>query len=378
VKIPVRSRLLGPLTTLGIGGRAEVIELSDMRDFRAVVAYARARGTRPVCLGLGSNVLVADSGLEAPVLRMTTRGITVRSWRRMDRVLLTVEAGHPLPDLVDFALAEGLVGMETLAGIPGTVGAMPVQNVGAYGQDTAGSLVSVSAWDWWQQRRAVMTARECRLGHRRSVFKRSSRWTILRVTFALTRSRLSRPVHYRELADALAVPPGTRLAASDVVAAVLAIRRRKGMVLDIGDPDTRSAGSLFVSPVLRADQATHLRRAGASVHRHPDGTTRVGPGWLMHAAGFRLNQAMGPGVRLSGKHYTLVTDGMATSASFARAAATLRERVRQHTGIEMTAEPDLLGDDPGYAELCRPRAAGTSRVACAGGHQWRPPAYVVD
>ncbi len=343
---------LGPLTTLGIGGPAELLELADVRDFPGVVADARAEDSRPVCLGHGTNVLVGDSGLEVPVLRMATRGIRLRGRRGAGRVLVTAQAGHPLPDLVDTVVAEGLVGMETLVGIPGTVGAMPVQNVGAYGQDTAGSLAWVSAWDWERHRRVVFTAGQCRFGHRRSRFKRSTRWTILQVAFALTRGRRAAPVRYRELTGALGVPPGSRPPVAEVVAAVLAIRRGKGMVLDGGDPDTRSAGSLFVSPVLHRDQAVRLRRAGASVHRHPDGATRVGPSWLLRTAGFRLGQAMAPGVRLSGKQYTLVTDGTATAAAFACAAWTLRERVRQQTGITMTAEPDLLGDEPLYASLC--------------------------
>jgi UDP-N-acetylmuramate dehydrogenase len=345
--------MLGPLTTLGIGGPADVIELSALEEMPTVAEQCYARAVWPVSLGHGSNVLVADAGVDVPVLRMATRGVRVRADRKSNIVFVTADAGEPLAKLIEFVITERLTGIETLSGIPGTVGAMPVQNVGAYGQDTAGTLVSVAAWDWRRRRRVLLSASACHLGHRRSIFKRSRQWTILRVTFRLARSRLSQPVNYLELAEALQVRRGTCVAVADLVEAVNAIRRRKGMILDPTDPDTRSAGTVFVSPTLSSRQAADLRRVGASVFRHPDGLTRVGPNWLMRAAGFRLGQVMDQGVRLSTKHYTLVTSDTATSASFARAIWRLRERVRTTMGINMVAEPDLLGCEPLYAELCR-------------------------
>jgi UDP-N-acetylmuramate dehydrogenase len=332
---------LAPLTTLGIGGLATVMDLTDANDLPDIIDLVAAFDTKPVALGWGSNVLISDVGTNAPVLLIRTTGITAR--KENDQVLVTVQAGHALPDLVDFALAEHLIGIETLAGVPGTVGAMPIQNVGAYGQETADTLIQLTAWDWQTQTLVTLSAQDCRFGHRTSLFKRSQRWTILDITLALTPSRQSAPIVYSELATALDVTLGTRLAASDVAAAVVAVRRRKGMVLDPSDPDNRSVGSIFLSPSIDEDQADNLRSKGASPHTYSDGLTRVGASWLLRETGYQLGQQFVPGVRLSTKHYTLVADHGATAANFATTAAQMRQQVRQTTGVTVTFEPDLIG-----------------------------------
>lgn len=342
--------LTAPLTTLMIGGPADVLELEDARDFPEVVEEARVRRTRPACLGGGSNVLIADAGTTDPVLLIRTHGIRI-DYGNDTRTLVTVEAGHSLGDLVDFTVEHGLIGLETLAGIPGTVGAMPIQNVGAYGQETADTVVAVTAWDWQKRSMVDLTHAECGFGHRTSLFKRSHRWTILRVAFALTPDRLSAPVVYRELLDPLGIPIGTRLPVSDVVSAVLDVRRRKGMVLDPNDIDTRSVGSIFLSPSVDPAQAAHLRSMGASPHTYPDGQTRVGASWLLRQAGYALGQSIESGIRMSTKHYTLVADDGATATSFSAAARRLRDHVADVTGIVLTFEPDLIGVDPNFRSL---------------------------
>jgi UDP-N-acetylmuramate dehydrogenase len=335
---------------LRLGGAADIFDLKDQRDLPAVVDEARRFDAPPVCLGWGSNVLVSDTGTDVPVLLMRTSGIDVGR-QHQGHVLLTVQAGHSLPDLVAFTVTEGLIGIETLAGVPGTVGAMPIQNVGAYGQETADTLREVVAWDWQLQRRVILTADQCALGHRTSVFKRSHRWTILQVTFALTPSPISAPVIYGELADALDVQIGSRLPTAEVASAVIAVRRRKGMVLDPTDPDSRSVGSIFLSPVIDTRQAEHLQLKGASPHVYSDGHTRVGASWLLRDAGYRLGQTFQPGIRISTKHYTLVADDGATAANFATAADSIRNRVSQATGVTLTFEPDLIGHDPAFLAL---------------------------
>jgi UDP-N-acetylmuramate dehydrogenase len=342
---------LGALTTLGLGGRGNVIDLEDPRDFPDVVDLISASDSPPVCLGWGSNVLVSDNGTDQPVLLIRTSGIALREHPPGGKVLVTVQAGHSLPDLVDFCVAERLIGMETLAGVPGTVGAMPIQNVGAYGQETADTLTEVTAWDWQEQRLVTLTAADCAFGHRGSLFKRSHRWTILDVTFALTRSLLSAPVTYRELAQALDVPIGSRLPTADVAAAVITVRRRKGMVLQPGDPDNRSVGSIFLSPTIDPRQAANLPAKGASPHTYNDQRTRVGASWLLREAGYHLGQIIQPGVRFSTKHYTLVADRGATATNFATAAGALRQHVHQATGVTLTFEPDLIGRASAFERL---------------------------
>jgi len=343
---------LAPLTTLGIGGSAEtLVEYRDPGSFFDVVQLVHEHGGQPVALGGGSNVLASDAGCRGPVIHMTTCGITLREAPDGDGVLVTAEAGHPLQDLVETTVAECLTGIETLVGIPGTVGATPVQNVGAYGQEVGDTLVEVDAWDWQQNRAVTLDAAACRLGHRTSVFKHTARWTLLRVTLRLTRSKLSRPIDYRAVADHLGVAPGTRVLLDDAARAVLAVRRSKGMVLDPTDPDNRSAGSVFLSPQLDPPQAAALRARGIPLHDFSDGTTRVSSSWLIKDAGFTLGQQLAPGIRISSKQYTLIAEGPATSAAFAQATEVIATQVHRETGVLLRPELDLLGSESTYERL---------------------------
>lgn len=343
---------LASLTTLRLGGPArELAVLEDPADFPDLVTTASRTGSAPRVIGSGSNVLAADDGYPGLVARMATTGVRLDRSGDGERVLVTVQAGHDLESLVDEMVAERLSGIECLTGIPGTVGATPVQNVGAYGQEVTDTLVSVRAWDWATGQDAEMTPAQCGLCHRTSVFKHSQRWTILSVTLALTPGKLGPPLTYRAVAEAAGVPIGERVLMDETVAAVRDVRARKGMILDPGDPDGRTAGSVFLSPVITLGDATRLRTEGAPVNDFPDGATRVSASWLMKAAGFSLGQQLAPGARISRKHFTLVADDGATATSFAAAATTVAHRVRQATRITLTAEPDLLGNLPAYARL---------------------------
>jgi UDP-N-acetylmuramate dehydrogenase len=269
-----------------------------------------------------------------------------------------VQAGHELETLVDEMAAEGLSGIECLTGIPGTVGATPVQNVGAYGQEVMDTLVSVRAWDWATGQETEMTSAQCGFGHRRSVFKHSQRWTILTTTLALTPSKLGPPLTYPAVAEAAGARLGERVIIDETVVAIRNVRAKKGMILDPRDHDGRTAGSVFLSPAIPPEAANRLRAKGAPVNDFPDGTTRVSASWLMKAAGFSLGQQLAPGARISRKHFTLVADDGTTATSFAAAATAVAERVQQTTGITLTAEPDLLGDLPAYARLSTHGAGG--------------------
>jgi len=212
-------------------------------------------------------------------------------------------------------------------------------------------LVSVRAWDWATGQEAEMLPYKCGLGHRTSVFKHSHRWTILTVTFALTPGKLGPPLTYRAVAEAAGVRLGERVLMDETVAAVRDVRAEKGMILNPSDHDGRTAGSVFLSPVITADADGRLRADGAPVNDFPDGATRVSASWLMKTAGFSLGRQLASGARISRKHFTLVADDGATATSFAAAATIVAQRVQQATGITITAEPDLLGDLPAYARL---------------------------
>jgi UDP-N-acetylmuramate dehydrogenase len=347
---------LASLTTLRLGGPArELAVLEDLADFPELVATASRAGSVPRVIGSGSNVLAADDGYPGLVVLVATTGLRLDRSHDGERVLVTVQAGHELDALVNEMVAEGLSGIECLTGIPGTVGATPVQNVGAYGQEVIDTFVSVRAWDWATCQETEMTPSQCGLGHRTSVFKHSERWTILTVTLRLTPSKLGPPLTYRAVADAAGVPQGERVIMDETVAAIRDVRAKKGMILDPRDHDGRTAGSVFLSPVITPDAASRLRAEGAPVNDFPDGVTRVSASWLMKAAGFSLGQQLAPGARISHKHFTLVADDGATAASFAAAATAIAKRVQQATGITLTAEPDLLGDLPAYARLSTQR-----------------------
>ncbi len=342
-------------TTLGIGGPAAVFaDLEDLADFPEFVALTKSYPGAPTCLGAGSNALVADAGCSSPVLRMNTRGVRVVGEAADGRTLVEVQAGHPLTDLVDTTIGHGLIGMEMLAGIPGTVGATPVQNVGAYGQEISDTLVEVTAWDWVLRRHVTLDAAVCGLGHRTSVFKGSSRWTLLTVVFALRKSALSAPVTYRVVAERLDVPIGGRAPSAEVAQAVLAVRRSKGMVLGCSGAESRTVGSVFFSPELTAAQAGQLEGEGASLNCFPDDSIRVSASWLMRRSGFALGSPLAEGVRVSYLHHTLVADEGATAAGFTEAIGVVVQRVLEQTGIRLTPEIDFLGDWPQEGDTSEP------------------------
>lgn len=321
----------------------------------AVSTSRSRRDEWPVPIGGGSNILAADAGVASPIVVVRTRGVAFQRPEPDGPVWVTVQAGHPWSDLAGELADHGLVGMEMMTGIPGTVGAMPVQNVGAYGQETADRLVHVEVWDWKYHRRSRLTAADCRLGHRDSRFKRNHRWLILSVTFALDSDRMSAPISYRQVAEVLDVPLGARVPLAEATAAVEKVRSGKAMLLRDAGADGRSVGSVFLSPRVSAERAASLRAEGAPVHDFADGSTRVSASWLMRDAGLALGEFLAPGVRLSTRHYTLVADdtagGVATAASFVDATRQVQERVYRTGGVWLRPEPDAIGDLPGYRSL---------------------------
>ncbi|MFB8171430.1 UDP-N-acetylmuramate dehydrogenase [Kitasatospora purpeofusca] len=336
---------LAPLTTLRLGGPVgTVLDLSDPADWLDAARTISAREQNgPLVLGHGSNVIAADVGHPGTVLVMNTCGIAARPLTGTT-VAITVQAGHPLADLVHWAAAERLSGIECLAGIPGTVGAAPVQNAGAYGQQIADTLHSVTVWDWDMGCLRTFPARACRLRYRDSRFKRTpGRWTVLTATLHLTRTPAA-PITYRPLADELGVSLGERPPVPEVTAAVLANRRRRSLLLDTNGPDARQVGSVFLNPRITTTQAAHWSDRGCPVHRDSDGNLRASAGWLLELVGCQPGQAVADGVRCSERRTLTVTaHGDATATAFDQALAKLAARVATTTGIVLQPEPTHVG-----------------------------------
>jgi UDP-N-acetylenolpyruvoylglucosamine reductase len=342
---------LAPLTTLRLGGPARrLVTVYDEAELVAAVREADDADTPLLVLGGGSNVVLPDEGFDGTVVRVTARGLAGR--RAGDLVLLDVAAGEDWEAFVATCVADGLVGVEALSGIPGLVGASPVQNIGAYGQEVAQTVRSVRAYDRRAREVVVLSREQCRFSYRSSLFKaEAGRWVVLAVQLALAEGELSAPVGYAELARRLGVEVGHRAPLADVREAVLALRRGKGMVLDATDPDTRSAGSFFTNPLLTADLAQALRarvsqRLGdvrVPSWPEPDGREKVPAAWLIEQAGFAKGAFDGP-AGISTKHtLALVNRGGATTADLLGVARAVRDGVREAFGVDLVPEPVVVG-----------------------------------
>jgi UDP-N-acetylmuramate dehydrogenase len=254
--------------------------------------------------------------------------------------VVRVAAGEPWDALVVRAVEQGWIGVEALSGIPGLVGATPIQNVGAYGQEVSETVASVRCWDRQTGEVRTLFNRDCRFGYRTSRLKQEpGRWLVLEVVLQLRLGDLGTPVRYAELARRLGIEPGARAPLADVRDAVLALRRSKGMVLDESDHDTWSAGSFFTNPVLAPDAVPE----GAPAWPQPDGTVKTSAAWLIEHAGFERGHG-NDRAALSGKHTLALTNrGGATATDLVTLAREVRDGVRGRFGIELVNEPVLVG-----------------------------------
>ncbi|MFF0437529.1 UDP-N-acetylmuramate dehydrogenase [Streptomyces sp. NPDC004327] len=331
-------------TTLRLGGPAPLwLSHTHDADWPNIARTAAAHAERPFTLGGGSNTLAPDQGTTRPVIHMATRGIRTRHLAG-DQVVVTVAAGHPLTDLVAHTVAEGLSGIEYLGGIPGTAGAAPVQNAGAYGQEIGDRLTAVIAHDWTTGRTTRVPAAECRLDYRTSVFKQEpGRWTILSLTLHLTRSAVAAPVTYQHLATALRAPLGSRPPLAEAAAAVLHDRAERGLLLPGTGHDARQAGSCFLNPIVTDDKAAALRCQGAPVYRTPAHSWRASAGWLLEACGYRPGAEVTRGVRCSTQRtLTLTAQAEATAHDFRTALEAMAANVRTVAGVDLHPEPVLV------------------------------------
>ncbi len=334
---------LAGLTTLRVGGSPRrFVEARTEAELVETVRECDASGEPVLVLGGGSNLLVADAGFPGTVVRVRTRGVDLVADQRSGTTL-TVAAGEDWDGVVERSVAEGLAGLECLSGIPGSTGATPIQNVGAYGQDVGHAVISVRTFDRTEGRQRAFTAAECGFGYRHSRFKAEpGRFVVLDVAFQVQAVGRSEPVRYAELARALGVDVGFRAPLAAVREAVLGLRRAKGMVLDAGDHDTWSAGSFFMNPVLEAAEAASLP-AGAPRWPLGDGSVKTSAAWLIEQAGYGRGYGTGR-ARVSGKHALAVTNrGGATAAELVALARELRDGVRARYAVELVPEPVLVG-----------------------------------
>jgi UDP-N-acetylmuramate dehydrogenase len=328
-------------TTLRLGGPARAwVRATTETELTAALAEAEP----PVLvLGGGSNLVVADEGFDGTVVEVATSGIHADHEGddpTCGGVLVTVAAGESWDGFVATAVERGWVGVEALAGIPGSVGATPVQNVGAYGQEVSQTIARVRVWDRVLRGVRTFVNADCRFGYRTSRFKAEpDRHVVLDVTFQLTIGSLGTSVQYAELARALGVELGARAPLADVRAAVLGLRRGKGMVLDPEDHDTWSAGSFFTNPVVDAADVP----PDAPAWPQPDGRVKTSAAWLIEHAGFGRGHG-NAAVSLSTKHTLALTNrGGATTTELLALAREVRDGVEAAYGIRLVNEPVLVG-----------------------------------
>lgn len=333
---------LAALTTLRVGGPAGAyLPVTDEAQLVSAVADCDQQEEPVLLLGGGSNLLVSDAGFPGTVIHIRTSGIRVVA-EEGDHLDVEVAAGENWDQFVELTTTEGWGGLEALSGIPGLVGATPVQNVGAYGAEVASRIVAVRVWDRRSGGIVTMPPGLCDFGYRMSVFKRHpGRHVVLSVTFRLPRGGPGAGVAYPELAGRLGVELGESAPGSVVREAVLAIRASKGMVLDETDHDTWSAGSFFTNPLLTPEQAATLPEAAP---RWPaDELVKTSAAWLIQASGFGRgwgNQR----AALSGKHVLALTNrGTASAADLVALATTVRDGVRARFGVELMPEVNLVG-----------------------------------
>ncbi len=342
---------LADYTTVRLGGPARgFVRAGTDDELVEAVRTADAHGEPVLILGGGSNLVVADDGFDGTVIQVATRGVSHGDGPGV----LTVAAGEDWDGFVARTVAEGLAGLECLSGIPGLVGATPIQNVGAYGQEVAETITRVRVYDRQAGDVLEVPGEQCGFGYRTSRFRGTDRFVVLSVTFGLAVQARSVPVRYAELAGALGVSPGDQADSTETRSAVIELRQRKGMVIDPADPDTRSVGSFFVNPVLdgaalAAVEAAARARCGADT-RVPrfaateEGLVKVPAAWLIERAGFGKGYNPGDGARISAKHtLALVNSGSASTAALMALAREIRDGVRAAFGVTLAPEPVLVG-----------------------------------
>ena len=335
--------LIKKYTTLRLGGPAKkLVHVATEEELVNAVKAADAAGEEVLIIGGGSNVLVGDEGFNGTVIRVETKGNSYHV-DACSGGMITVAAGEDWDGFVEWILSKGFAGLETMSGIPGTVGGAPIQNIGAYGHEVSEVIARVRTWDRKAGAYKTFSNSECEFSYRSSVFKKNpGRYVIIDVTFQLRNGEMSLPITYKELASYLGVDLEARALVSDVRKAVLALRAAKGMLLDEKDHDTWSAGSFFVNPIVSKEIAATLP-ADAPRWPQADGRIKTSAAWLMENAGMKKGKAHN-GAAISSKHVlALVNTGSATAADIIDIARSARSAVHEKFGITLEPEVQFVG-----------------------------------
>jgi UDP-N-acetylmuramate dehydrogenase len=343
---------LARFTTIGIGGAARFFcEARSTECLQAGVRWAGERNLPLFILGGGSNIVVSDSGFQGLVLRIAIKGIRIRA--SGSQATVTAGAGEEWDDLVALSVAARLAGLECLSGIPGSVGATPIQNVGAYGQEISETMQRLSAIDLATGQIVEIGRDQCQFGYRTSRFKRQdqNRFIITEVEYQL-RVDGKPAIRYAELERYFAERKISDPSLMETREAVIAIRRRKAMVIDAADADSRSVGSFFVNPVVTLNEYEEIKRRASSfvsdIEKMPafaveDGI-KLSAAWLIEQSGFERGYAHG-NVGISTKHVLAIVNRGGTAREVLDLAEEIKSRVRDRLGVVLTPEPVLIGFD---------------------------------
>ena len=336
---------LSNFTTLKVGGPAQKIVHAHTED--ELVEFVKAAdkaGEQVLILGGGSNLLISDAGFAGTVIRVESKGNAL-DYDACSGGMIEVSAGEDWDKFVALTIEKGFADLESLSGIPGTIGGAPIQNIGAYGHEVSETIARVKAYDRTKGEITTFTNEQCRFSYRNSVFKaEAGRYVILNVAFQLRKDEQSLPITYAELAKFLSVNIGDRAPVVEVRKAVLQLRGRKGMLIDAGDVNSNSAGSFFVNPILNKEIADKLP-ADAPRWPQTDGRVKTSAAWLMEHAGVNKGEKLA-GAQISNKHVLALTNsGDATAGDIVELAKRVRAKVFEKFGVKLEAEVQLVGLD---------------------------------
>lgn len=328
-------------TSLRVGGPAN--NFVRAANESEIIAAIEAAGDQAILiLGGGTNVLISDTGFPGTVIQISNNKIAAEV-DACSGATLMIGAGENWDEFVATTISRGWAGLETLSGIPGTVGAAPIQNIGAYGHEVSEFITRVRAYDRQNKRVKTFTHEECQFTYRDSHFKQNlGRYVILEVQFQLRRGEMTTPIYYEELAKELNIEVGGKADVIKTREAVLRIRGRKGMLLDQNDKDTFSAGSFFTNPII-SEEVSNALPEGAPRYPQPDGSIKTSAAWLIEQSGICKGQKLN-GAAISSKHVLAITNAdNAKAADIAALAIQVRDAVKMKFGIELQPEVNLVG-----------------------------------